>query len=93
MALMALILGIIFYIRKRARKTTIAHNEQGSPYEKAELHADEVLKPAYETETNEVHEVEGSSPSPAEKPANETLMELAAVEAKKEGSHRDNEPN
>ncbi|OBT70096.1 hypothetical protein VE03_00636 [Pseudogymnoascus sp. 23342-1-I1] len=90
-ALLALILGLLLYLRKRGRKTTIAHNESGSPYEKAELHADEVKKPVYETETHEIHEVEGSSPQPAEKPANETLMELAAVEAKREGDHRDNE--
>jgi hypothetical protein len=90
---LALILIFILYIRKRGQKTTITHNESGLQYEKAELHGDDVIKPTYEVETHEIHEVEGSYPHPAEKPANEGTVELPTVEARREGRPRDNEPN
>ncbi|KFZ08660.1 hypothetical protein V501_05864 [Pseudogymnoascus sp. VKM F-4519 (FW-2642)] len=82
-AVLALILVFLLYIRNRGQKTTITHNESGLSYEKAELHGDDVIKPIYEAETHEIHEVEGSFPHPAEKPANESTVELPTIEARK----------
>ncbi|KFY36243.1 hypothetical protein V494_05188 [Pseudogymnoascus sp. VKM F-4513 (FW-928)] len=96
-AVVALILGLLFYMRRRGRKTNITRDEFGSPYEKAELHADDVKKPVYEAATHDIHEIEGSSHYLAqklvEKPANETpAIELETVEAKEKRNPEDNEP-
>lgn len=83
---LSLLLGALFWLRQRKRKkaTTPVSEPFDESYGKAQLHSDDIPKPVYPTpelHPDSIHEMEGSRPEEAEKPANEApARELPANE-------------